>query len=407
MLERSTGEFVGALACSSPMALEATTTDVPDLRLTAGGPGIALLQRLGLASPRWRPRRVAVLLAAVTWLPLLVLAWAQGALTTAEGALLRDLATHVRMLVALPVLILVERTIGASLGAAVAQFATAGLVDAEARARYVGLIARAQRLRDSWIAEVLVLIAVCLATYVLFTTKSVHAAGAWLMPGSHTERTPAGYWYGLVSLPIFHLVWLRWLYLLGVWAWFLGRVSRLRLRLDAAHPDGAGGLGFLGVCSVPFGALLFAASAVFAAEGLRRVLFAGEGLEALWAGALMLLVVALAIFIGPLLAFVPVLVRLRRRGVLEYGALASRYTQRFAQKWLGGEPREDLLGTADIQSLADLAGTHECVEKMRFLPPGRREVVAMVIPGLLPLLVLAAAVVPIGEVLKSLVRIFV
>jgi len=376
------------------------------LQLTEGGPGVALLRRLRLSSPRWHLRRVAAIAAAVTWLPLLGLSALQGLAGPEEGSFLRDLATHARMLVALPVLVLVERAIGVSLGAAVEQFGAAELVRAEDRGRFTALIADSMRLRDSRVAEVLVLLAVGLATFGLLSAGAVHDAGAWLMPDPDGGRTLAGYWYGLVSLPIFHLIWLRWLYLIGVWAWFLGRVSRLDLRLDPAHPDAAGGLGFLGQCIVPFGMLLFAASAVFAAEGLRRVLFAGVDVGAHWPGAVMLLVVGLMIFVGPLLGFVPALIKLRHHGALEYGALASRYTHCFAAKWLGG-PREDLLGNADIQALADLASTHERVEKMRVVPPGRREVVALVIPGLIPLLVLAAAVVPIGEILTSLMRIFV
>lgn len=412
-LANAPGEREAPIPCLDSEVFDMTTIgaapagQASQLQLTEGGPGVALLRRLRLSSPRWHLRRVAVIAAAVTWLPLLGLSALQGLAGPEEGSFLRDLATHARMLVALPVLVLVERAIGVSLGAAVEQFGAAELVRAEDRGRFTGLIADSMRLRDSRVAEVLVLLAVCLATFGLFSAGVVHDAAAWLMPDPDGGRTLAGYWYGLVSLPIFHLVWLRWLYLIGVWAWFLGRVSRLDLRLDAAHPDATGGLGFLGECIVPFGMLLFAASAVFAAEGLRRVLFMGVGVGAHWPGAVMLLVVALVIFVGPLLGFVPALIKLRHHGALEYGALASRYTHCFAQKWLGGGPREDLLGNADIQALADLASTHERVEKMRVVPLGRRCVVALVIPGLIPLLVLAAAVVPLSEILSSLMRIFV
>lgn len=364
--------------------------------------------RLRLGSPRWHSRRIAAMAAAVTWLPLLVLSAVQGLAGAEEWSLLRDLATHARMLVALPVLVLVERAIGGSLGAAVEQFGAAELVRAEDRGRFAALIVDSARLRDAPAGAVLVWLVVCLATFGLFSAGSVYDAGAWLMPDPDQGRTLAGYWYGLVSLPIFQLVWLRWLYLVGVWAWFLGRVSRLELRLNPAHPDGAGGLGFLGECCVPLGMLLFAASVVFVAEGLRRALFMGVGLEAHWPGAVMMIVVGLVLFIGPLFAFMPALLKARHRGALEYGALASRYAHRCAQQWLGGgDTCERSRGNPDVQSLADLASTHERVGKMRIVPMSRRDVVALVLPSLLSLLVLAATVMPLSEVLSSLLRIFV
>ena len=57
--------------------------------------------------------------------------------------------------------------------------------------------------------------------------------------------TAAGYWYVFVSLPIDRLLTFRWLFRLFVWYSFLWRVSGLSLKLDALHPDRAGGLGFL------------------------------------------------------------------------------------------------------------------------------------------------------------------
>lgn len=372
----------------------------PGLHLTGCGPGARLLRRFGI-DLREHPRRVAVMLAALTWLPLVVLAGRQGL-----GALLGDLATHVRLLVALPVLVLLMRPVGAGLAAAAGQFVAADLVRPDQRARFVALIGAGQRLRGSWIAGLVLIAAVGLMTVELFGVRAGYEAREWVMTGD--GRTPAGLWYGLVSLPIFHLVWLRWLYVLGLWAHFLARVSRLELRLNPAHPDGAGGLGFLGPCGRPLGGLLFAASAVFAAEVLRRAQVMGVAVTTEWAGAVMLMVVALALFIGPSLAFVPTLIGLRQRGALDYGALASRYTRDFAAKWFAGEgPREALLGTADVQSLSDLASTHDRVRGMRVVPLARRDVVALVVPGLIPLLLLVASTMPIPEVLASLLRIFV
>jgi hypothetical protein len=59
----------------------------------------------------------------------------------------------------------------------------------------------------------------------------------------------------------------------------------------------------------------------------------------------------------PLALFAFQMASARREALREYGLLASRYADEFRHKWIrAAEPGgEMLLGTADIQSLADLA----------------------------------------------------
>jgi hypothetical protein len=117
-------------------------------------------------------------------------------------------------------------------------------------------------------------------------------------------------------------------------------------------------------------------------------------------------VVFLLIFAGPMLIFVPKLLALKQRGLMEYGTLGSRYTQDFHRKWIeGSEPsKEPMLGTGDIQSLADLGNSFEIIRKMRIIPVEGRDFIAMVLPGLIPALPLAATVMPLGEILKDLLK---
>jgi hypothetical protein len=66
------------------------------------------------------------------------------------------------------------------------------------------------------------------------------------------------------------------------------------------------------------------------------------------------------------------------------------------------EPREEpLLGTGDIQSLADLGASFEIIRKMRILPVELTDFVAFVLPGLIPALPLAATVRPLGQIVKG------
>ena len=57
------------------------------------------------------------------------------------------------------------------------------------------------------------------------------------------------------------------------------------------------------------------------------------------------------------------LAQAKRTGNREYGALAERYVREFDTKWLrsGASSDEPLVGSADIQSLSDMANTFEVV----------------------------------------------
>ena len=68
------------------------------------------------------------------------------------------------------------------------------------------------------------------------------------------------------------------------------------------------------------------------------------------------------------------------------------------------EREEPLLGTGDIQSLADLGNSYECIDRMRVVPIELRDLGAMVFPGAIPAILLAATVMPVSEIVKRLLR---
>jgi hypothetical protein len=287
-----------------------------------------VLRRLGLAPARERARRAALVLATVTWVPLLVLSAIGGlAVGGARIPFLRDLGAHVRFLVAVPVLLLAEIPIGARLRGAAARFVVAGLVKKDEEPRFVQMIRDTLRLRDSRVAE-LVVLGAAYATGYSMLASSIQRGSTWYTPEAGGGMTPAGYWYALVSLPIFQFLLYRWIYRMIVWARFLRALTTLDLKLVPTHPDGAGGLGFLGKACIPFGVILFALSAVVSSAIATRVLFEGASLERFQVSYGALFAVALAIFGGPLLVFVPVLAPATRRPSTGSGCGVTRRRSR-------------------------------------------------------------------------------
>lgn len=398
--------FRGFLRRGHSMRTDAAD-EFPPLLLTEGGPGHALLRRLRLAPLGRSSPRTALVLAAVTWIPLLALSVIEGvAVTGPQVPFAYDLAAHVRLLVALPVLVLAEIPIGFRLRETAAHFISAGLVGREEYASYVRIIEDTRRFRDSRVAELVLLGAAYVTTYTVLTHAAFQAGSTWHTPQPHAGLTLAGYWYALVSVPIFQFVLYRWIYRMLAWARFLRQMSKLRLQLTPTHPDGAGGLGFLGKGCIPFGILLFATGAVVSSAIATSVLFGDSALQDYYLSYAALVVFALVVFAGPLLVFVPMLSGLKHQGLLDYGVLASRYAQLFDRKWVkrAEVPDEPLLGTADVGSLADLGSSYALIEKMRPLPIRVTDFAAMAIPGLIPAIPLAATVMPIGDIVIKLLH---
>jgi hypothetical protein len=108
----------------------------------------------------------------------------------------------------------------------------------------------------------------------------------------------------------------------------------------------------------------------------------------------------------PLGFFMFHLARAKRDASREYGAMAMRYVDEFRDKWLGrrGPAGEALVGSADIQSLADLAGGSDPLRNTRFFPIGRQAVVTLGVCIALPFAPLLLTLIPFEELVERVVR---
>jgi hypothetical protein len=103
------------------------------------------------------------------------------------------------------------------------------------------------------------------------------------------------------------------------------------------------------------------------------------------------------------------LLRARQRALFEYGALATAYTREFDAKWAHGgpPPAEPLLGSADIQSLADLANSFDRVRSMRMVPCTVQQALLLSIAAALPIAPLILTILPLDELLIRTVKSFI
>ena len=100
----------------------------------------------------------------------------------------------------------------------------------------------------------------------------------------------------------------------------------------------------------------------------------------------------------------PQLAQARRAGLREYGNLAERYVRGFDSKWVhaGAQPDEPLVGTGDIQSLADLANSYEVVKTMQLVPITKAALLQLGVATLLPIAPLLLTMMPLEQLLRQL-----
>jgi hypothetical protein len=357
-------------------------------------------------------RRLFVILG-LTWLPLLVLSVLEGQAWGGRAAVpfMRDVEVHVRLLFTLPLLIVAELVVHQRMRLVLRQFLDRELIPEGALPRFDAAVASAFRLRNSVLAELL-LIAVVYVLGVLILWRhyiALSSTATWYAtPGAEgLTLSLTGKWYVYVSLPLFQFLLMRWYYRIFVWARFLWQVSRIELSLMPTHPDRVGGLGFLASVAHAFTPLAVAHGGMLAGFIAGRIFYLGATLPDFKVEIVVVILFVLALVFGPFLVFAPQLASTKRTGLREYGTLAERYAREFDTKWLrGGAPADEpLVGSGDIQSLADLANSFDVVKTMRMTPITRDALLRMVAATLVPVVPLLLTMMSSEELFKKLLGI--
>ena len=394
-------------------ASEASLKELSDFSLVSGGALYQLWRRTHLSGDALQfTRRRVLVVVLITWVPLLVLSIVEGHAWGGSVALtfLQDVETHVRLLIAAPLLLLAEVKVHRELPPIVGRFVQDGLIPDAARPQFDAAIASALRLRNSVVAELLLIVFVySVGMPFVWRDQVALDVNSWYATAADGQLHPwlAGWWAGLVSMPVLQFLILRWFFRIFIWARFLWRVSRMDLDLEPTHPDGTAGLHFLAKVERAYWPILLALGAVLAGMMANRIFYTGARLldfRVEIVGTVVLMVFAI---LGPLLAFTPQLRAVRRRGMEEYGTLGQRYAREFRRKWIrGGHPADEaLLGSADIQSLADLRNGFLVIEGIQWTPFAIKDVLTMAVIPLLPVAPLLLTTFSVEQLLDTVLRV--
>jgi hypothetical protein len=395
---------------SKPGDAQGSRADPQDFSFVLGGPLYQLLRRAHLSDDALMlVRQRIVVITLLAWLPLLVLATLEGRLLGGKAtvAFLSDVENHVRFLVALPLLIVAELVVHRRTRSVVKVFLERHLIPESAKARFDAAIASALRLRNSVFAEVL-LIALVYVVGISTIWRHYETLGKTTWYATHSadgsRLSLAGVWFVFVSLPAFQFLLCRWYFRFVIWIRFLWQVSRIQLKLVPTHPDRAGGLGFLANTAFAFTPIAVAHGALLAGLLVSRIFYRGAALPAYKGEIAILVIFMLSVIVGPLLVFAPQLAEAKRTGLREYGTLAERYVREFDDKWLrgGAGADEPFVGSADIQSLADLNNSYDVVRNMRVAPVTRDMILQIGVATLAPIVPVALTMMPLEALLKTL-----
>jgi hypothetical protein len=358
-----------------------------DFSLVLGGPLFQLFRKSHLAgdSLDLLYRRLFII-TLIAWLPLFLLATLASSVgNIGRLSFVHDVEVHVRFLIALPILVAAELIVHARIRPVVSNVIERRIVLPQDLPRFHSAIESAIRLRNSIPVEVG--IDCCLHYWPVVVARSDQArrldlvchAGRSLEPDTrwllvrvrqHTRCTappPA------LVLQALHLVSLS----------LASLQNQSKSRSDSPRSLRWSRLpGQECLCLRP---ILFAQGALLAGVVASRVLYRGESL----------------------LSFTPQMARAKRKGLADYGLLAQRYVESFGQKWVFRDTTDsdELLGAADIQSLADLGNSYALVREMHSVPFGLENISRLAATTAAPLLPLLLTIFSPEELIVRVIKI--
>jgi hypothetical protein len=374
--------------------------------LVTGGLLYNILLKLRLISkedPRFLKR--SLVLSAVGWVPLCVLTLLDGTFTGSGVALpfLKDFIVHTRLLLVVPFLILAEKLVDPAYDNYINS--TGLIVEGDHERQFQAIVARIDRVSNSWIPEGLLLALIYILNLLTWEQSSTDLSRwEFTRRGNSMNLSIAGLWFLIVSLPIYQMLLARWLWRWIIWAYSAVRFAALDLRLEASHSDEMAGLGYLNIVPLAFGVLSVALAAVFSSQIGESVAFEGAALKDFSYGVgFFVVLLPLAIF-SPLLAYVPLLVKTKTREIYSFGGLVQYHNNLYREKWLEGRPPkgESILGAADNSSMADINGTYAMVTQMKVIPIRPWAVVEVGLLLLIPFIPLLGLAYSLTEIISML-----
>ena len=354
-------------------------------------------------------KTVRLILAAVliVWAPAALLSALRG--TEYLKSFLFDFAAQSRFLIVIPLLILAEQPLIAWLDSIAGHFLEAHLINENDDQCFMAAMRSFHRLSSSRMSRLVIIFLVYALAIAALPYIETGSLLAWCYYAGESGRPSfAGYWYMLVGLPLVCFLLSRWIWRQILWARLLHRISRLNLQLVPSHPDLAGGISFVGYCLwgyLPFG---FVMGTLGAGGVANRVVHRHQPLTSFEFLPLFVIAIVLIVCVGPLVVFFDTLLKARRKGIFQYGALATTMGLQFEKKWLvadrNNKVADEALEVPDFSATADLYSLTANIYRLNLFPWDIRGLSRLVLSALVPGIPVLFAAIPFDTILENLIK---
>jgi len=357
--------------------------------------------------------RIAILIG-ITWCPMAVMAHftviPPGTPEDAKVAMnfFYDFAAYTQFFIGIPLFIIAEKIIADSMLTAARDFEGSGVVRPEDRPKLRQIEAEVARLRRKASPEIICFIigfilGVCTIAPELFWPGDKMQTWHVVKDATGRHFTMTGAWETFVALPIQIFWWVRWIWKIGLWYWYLRQVSKFKLLLVASHPDHTGGIGFLSETQAKFAIVIlaFAMSNIVSTIGYKiAVEHAPLDLPSVWGPVIGFIIGAPLLFLSPLLLFTKQLSRTKKRAMDQFREKAMAAAQRVEEQWLQSRCHNDecdVNARNDLSQLNLLSGFYDRIHSMRVVPFDLRSALQLIGSAIGPMIPLLPYFVKLPE----------
>ncbi len=357
-----------------------------------------------------------IIVIGITWVPMAVMSW-NIVLPPGTPALLNffyDYAAYAQFLIGIPLFIIAERVVAEATMGAVRDFESSGVIADDNREAFKAAQKGVEDLRKRVFPEIICILfsfGFALSTIMpeLFWTSGMETWHVIKMADGSRVFTLPGLWEMLVALPVQIYWWVRWVWKIMIWYWFLSQVSKFKLVLVASHPDHTGGIGFLSEVQAKFALVILAygISNVVATIGYKIAIeHAPLDLPPVWGPLVGFAVLAPLLFLSPLLLFTKQLKRTKKRALAQFREKAMRSALALETEWLGTpyDEAKDAAARNELTQLNLLTAFHERINAMRVVPFDLRSAGQLIGSAIGPMIPLLPYFVEVPEPLQVMLE---
>ncbi|MFS2153630.1 hypothetical protein [Rhizobium sp. Rhizsp42] len=372
-----------------------------------GGPFFELQRRFNLVHERnlHTGRRILLFVAAAWVIPLLLTLPTLASQAPTVQAYLTDPGPWARFFVGIAAFLAAEQAVEAGLRRKLGQFLRAPLIPATSQGAAMNALDKAMARRNSTLAETACLALAIISAFLAFATFKQAPSTSWAatVTGDVRHLTLAGWWCVFISIPLFIFLFTRGVWRHLVWAYLLRSIARLDLRLVSTHPDGKGGLAFVGEYPNAYVLFVFGVSCGMAAAVAKHQMQADLSAATLTTIMAVWLLIVLAFFAYPLSAFSKPLRQMKDRTLLTMSARATTQQRASERKAIGENVvAPDAKEAEQTIDPVDLSKQYEQTRKLSSMLVNRKTLLPVAAAALIPFAIAGASKLPYKEVFSVL-----